>query len=103
MSDQPQPPRPAVEPALSEDERALGGNALSWAYVFEWPLFALFAVYMWWKVLHPEDAKQRVVTSETNRNVAPEYAGMLAAWEAHQRELAEIRRRDEAASEAENE
>lgn len=27
--------------------RALGGNALSWAYVFEWPLFAGYLIYMW--------------------------------------------------------
>jgi len=32
--------------------RALGGNELSWAYVFEWPLFAGYAVYMWWRLLH---------------------------------------------------
>jgi hypothetical protein len=35
--------------------RALGGNSLSWAYVFEWPLFAGYAVYMWWRLVH-EDA-----------------------------------------------
>ena len=32
--------------------RALGGNELSWAYVFEWPLFAGYAVYMWWRFAH---------------------------------------------------
>ena len=39
-------------------ERALGGNTLSWAYVFEWPLFAAYAVYMWWRIVHeaPEEA-----------------------------------------------
>ncbi len=26
---------------LFEVKRALGGNELSWAYVFEWPLFAV--------------------------------------------------------------
>jgi hypothetical protein len=31
---------------------ALGGNGLSWAYVFEWPAFALYAIYMWWKLIH---------------------------------------------------
>jgi hypothetical protein len=35
--------------------RALGGNSLSWAYVFEWPIFAVFAVYMWWHLLHDRD------------------------------------------------
>jgi hypothetical protein len=32
--------------------RALGGNDLSWAYVFEWPVFAGYAIYMWWRLLH---------------------------------------------------
>ncbi len=32
--------------------RALGGNELSWAYVFEWPIFAAYAVYMWWRLVH---------------------------------------------------
>ena len=32
--------------------RALGGNTLSWAYVFEWPLFAGYAIYMWWRLVH---------------------------------------------------
>ena len=38
--------------------RALGGNELSWAYVFEWPIFAAYAVYMWWRFVHeaPEGA-----------------------------------------------
>jgi hypothetical protein len=32
--------------------RALGGNSLSWAYVFEWPIFAGYAIYMWWRFVH---------------------------------------------------
>jgi hypothetical protein len=32
--------------------RALGGNSLSWAYVFEWPIFAGYAIYMWWRLVH---------------------------------------------------
>ncbi len=32
--------------------RAVGGNSLSWAYVFEWPIFAAYAVYMWWRFVH---------------------------------------------------
>ena len=34
--------------------RAVGGNTLSWAYVFEWPIFAGYVVYMWWRLLHEE-------------------------------------------------
>jgi hypothetical protein len=39
--------------------RALGGNTLSWAYVFEWPIFAVFALYMWWNLLHGQDGGGR--------------------------------------------
>lgn len=41
-----------------ELSRALSGNTLSWAYVFEWPILGLYAVYMWRKILredHGED------------------------------------------------
>lgn len=29
-------------------QRALSGNGLSWLYVFEWPAFAVIAVWLWW-------------------------------------------------------
>ena len=35
-------------------QRALSGNTLSWVYTFEWPFFAAYAVYMWWRLLHEE-------------------------------------------------
>jgi DNA-binding transcriptional regulator of glucitol operon len=35
-------------------QRATGGNGLSWAYVFEWPLFAAFAVVFWSKTIRDE-------------------------------------------------
>ena len=34
--------------------RALAGNELSWAYTFEWPLFAVFGVYFWAKTIRDE-------------------------------------------------
>jgi hypothetical protein len=34
--------------------RALAGNALSWAYTFEWPLFAIFGVVFWVKTILDE-------------------------------------------------
>ncbi len=34
--------------------RAEAGNALSWAYTFEWPLFAIFAVVFWGKTIRDE-------------------------------------------------
>lgn len=36
--------------------RALSGNTLSWAYVFEWPIFAGYALFVWWKLIHEEDS-----------------------------------------------
>jgi len=44
---------------IFEVMRALGGNSLSWAYVFEWPIFAVFAIYMWWNLLHGTDGSRR--------------------------------------------
>lgn len=42
--------------------RAEAGNGLSWAYTFEWPLFAVFAVVFWVKTirdeLHPPQAPE---------------------------------------------
>jgi hypothetical protein len=29
--------------------RAASGNALSWAYAIEWPVFAGFVVFLWWR------------------------------------------------------
>ena len=34
--------------------RALAGNGLSWAYTFEWPLFAGFAVVFWARTIRDE-------------------------------------------------
>jgi hypothetical protein len=34
--------------------RAVSGNALSWAYTFEWPIFAVFAVVFWAKTIRDE-------------------------------------------------
>jgi hypothetical protein len=34
--------------------RAIGGNGLSWAYTFEWPLFAVFAVVFWGRTIRDE-------------------------------------------------
>jgi hypothetical protein len=34
--------------------RALAGNALSWAYTFEWPIFALMGAVFWAKTIRDE-------------------------------------------------
>jgi hypothetical protein len=35
-------------------QRAGAGNMRSWAYAFEWPLFAVFVAAMWVKMIHDE-------------------------------------------------
>ena len=69
-----------------EVRRALGGNELSWAYVFEWPIFAVFAVYMWWATLHPNRRRRR--TEAQPKVVAPEHVQMLKNWQDHLRTMA---------------
>src|SRR5215469_13075666 len=34
--------------------RALSGNGLSWAYTFEWPIFAVMGVVFWIKTIRDE-------------------------------------------------
>lgn len=41
--------------------RALSGNSLSWAYTFEWPLFAGYLVWVWRRLLHEE----RIASTDT--------------------------------------
>ena len=35
--------------------RGLSGNSRSWLYVFEWPFFAIFIYYMYWKMKQPRE------------------------------------------------
>ncbi len=51
---------------------ALSGNALSWVYTFEWPFFAGYAVYMWWKLLPdaPAEEKRETVARPASPSVA---------------------------------
>lgn len=46
--------------------RARSGNTLSWAYTFEWPLFAGFVVFFCWRMLQleldpPEQPERQLV------------------------------------------
>ena len=60
--------------------RALGGHSFSWMYVFEWPLFAGFAVYMWWNLLHGHDRVHRTSSSEPARSTGDTPDQGLDAW-----------------------
>lgn len=67
-----------------ELKRALGGNALSWAYVFEWPLLAVFAVYMWSRFLHPGRENLR---RSPEKPLDPAFEAMRQRWEESRDEL----------------
>jgi hypothetical protein len=51
-------------------QRAVDGNSLSWAYVFEWPLFAAYAIYMWWRFLHEKPDPPAPAASENGDALA---------------------------------
>jgi hypothetical protein len=63
---------------IFEVTRALGGNTLSWAYVFEWPALGGYAIYMWRKLLHEERAEH----DDTTPPVAAQQVDdpQLQAW-----------------------
>jgi len=64
-----------VSAFVFELTRALAGNTLSWAYVFEWPILAFYGVYMWRTMLRDE-------RRERDRTPAPEPEDdpRLAEW-----------------------
>jgi len=74
-----------------ELQRALSGNGLSWAYVFEWPLLAGFAVYMWSQLLHPGREKRR---GKRETSLDPTFGVMLERWEQSRDELEHSRTQD---------
>jgi hypothetical protein len=54
--------------------RAESGNELSWAYTFEWPLFAIFGIYFWIKSLRDELRPATSTRIEPTRAKAPDIA-----------------------------
>ncbi len=56
--------------------RAESGNALSWAYTFEWPIFAIFAVVFWAKTIRDE-FKPPAAPAEVEQIELPASAGLV--------------------------
>ncbi len=62
--------------------RALGGNELSWAYVFEWPALGGYAIYMWRKMIREERGlvkPKRVVRTDASDSRLDEWNAYLAS------------------------
>jgi len=74
--------------------RALDGNDLSWAYTFEWPLFAALSAVMWWQQVHEDPA--RIEAGAPIRPASPPEVPQWSAGEddpemaAYNRYLAEL-------------
>ncbi len=49
-------------------------------YVFEWPLFAAFAVYMWWNLLQGHDRVRRPPAPRSGGATASPPDDELEAW-----------------------
>lgn len=64
--------------------RALSGNSLSWAYTFEWPLFAGYLIWVWRRLLHEEH-----VPGEAGRS-GPPSAATSDPGERHEEEDEEL-------------
>lgn len=60
--------------------RAEGGNALSWAYTFEWPVFTLFGAVFWVKTIVDE---WRQPVGRVNAQAAPPASDDLALPAGH--------------------
>lgn len=68
--------------------RALAGNRLSWAYAFEWPLFAVYAIVLWRRLVLDElgtPPRRRARHDHRARR------GARAAARAHDEEVARLR------------
>jgi len=54
--------------------RAIGGHTRSWAYAIQWPAFAAYAGYLWWKLLHDQPAFVRDREARAAAEQTPEAA-----------------------------
>jgi hypothetical protein len=59
--------------------RAMTGNGLSWAYTFEWPLFAGFGVVFWARTIRDEFRLRRGPTEAETEAAAVEAASSAAS------------------------
>jgi hypothetical protein len=62
--------------------RAESGNELSWAYTFEWPLFASFGVYFWAKSLRDEMRLDAGQPADASGRLASEAGGQASGADA---------------------
>lgn len=57
--------------------RAMAGNGLSWAYTFEWPLFAGFGIVFWARTVRDEFRLRRGADLTRSGDAAVDYGPVL--------------------------
>jgi len=62
--------------------RAHDGHTVAWVYTFEWPLFAVLGVGLWWRLLHPESRPPRD-DPEGRQPAGTAVDPELLAWQAY--------------------
>jgi hypothetical protein len=71
--------------------RALDGRMVAWVYAFEWPLYAVLGVFMWWRIWHRPRAEGVRVPEQPAQAGPPVEDRELVAW---QRYLAQLQAAD---------
>jgi hypothetical protein len=70
--------------------RAREGHPIAWVYTFEWPLFAVLGIYLWWRLLRAEEDPGPVPVSPAGTADAAEADPELLAWQAYLTRLHEV-------------
>ena len=71
--------------------RAFSGNELSWAYVFEWPFFGGYAIYLWRRLSGHEGHQWRKRSSARSKEQDVDEDKAMERWneyleQVHERE-----------------
>jgi hypothetical protein len=69
--------------------RALDGRMVAWVYTFEWPMYAVLGVFMWWRIWH----RPRPTSPEVPQQARPTRSDddiELAAWQEYLTDLRSV-------------
>lgn len=73
-----------------EYNRAMQGVDRAWSYTFQWPLFGVFAIFVWWRLLNEKSVTRSVVDFYRRRTEAMKAEAEdpeLRAWNEYVRDL----------------
>lgn len=70
--------------------RALEGSERAWNYTFQWPMFGVFAIFLWWRLLNEKSVTKSVTDfyrRRTEQIKAEAEDPELRAWNEYVRDL----------------